>query len=1470
MKSETAKRNIAVFLIFAMVITAISFSSLSAQEDNSIAPLDMRETGSVYVLDVSKLESGTIPASMPAGTDNYFTLHGGVDAEIQEAKRNFEDGYSAAKRISFLNSTNVNNVENLIEFSTKSAASVTVWFVASNDNREITVYNYSDHETVYSSGQYLATEGNQMYIHTFSLDDAGTYYLGGIPNNYYYKISVAESAPETRGDWAEVDRPQITGVEQVGENIEVAVTANVGVDGGDRVKVEMLRGGELLESKSSASGNPSHTHTVTFTPDSSGTYIFTAVLLRDGELEKPNDASDICSVEYVLPLGIPVISSSFNEGVIDETGKGNVYLIWSAVDEAEGYNIYCDGNPVGSTDETKYTASGIDIGEHTFRVTAVRNTDESGLDTESDGLDENAPSNVKTINVTAEKQDTWDFVVYGPSTNVENNNYVPNDDGTVTISSDGNHGKIQPSGPDGLALYYTAIPDDVDFTFRVNVSVENWVFSNGQEGFGLLALDSVPKESSRNYFWTNQYMAAVSRIDYRYDPDVEGGVVYSGGNKYTMRLGVGVNTKLGITHEILGSAASDIEIINSMTTSQRTLDTTAGELGLESGYYNIVGNYSDPYSVDETIAGGNDGENTGITDFLLEIRRAGNGYAVSYYDQNGELIREQKYYGADSLSKMDGDYVYVGFFTSRNARARFSVDEFTLYKSREKFEEKEPILQEPVVSVRSGPSSSTENYTLILTANVSGTAVISVTQNDGLVKQKDQSGNAVDIKTVNITKDERAAVELIVAPDSGRPVFNIKSLAASSKLGLEFDFAADNKANSPNLITIEFTPDENAGDELGEGYELDYDYESNNPIKRTHYVEYNTYYADQKNLYIAPVYDPAYYKSPDERPFGSPTGNGSPTCPLDVYSAVNFAHPGQNIIIMPGLYRLDYPVIIQRGIDGGKGENAIKMIAMKDEYESKDNVMVSIPKEEKYFIFCFRETSSGIKCGGDNWYFEGFDVKSTADGECGFYVCGSNNTLERIHAYYNGNTGIQISSFYNSNDFTEDWPENNTVLNCTSCFNSDLGEEDADGFAAKLTVGKGNVFDGCVAFNNADDGFDLFSKVETGAIEPVVIKNCVAYRNGYYANGDTSRGNGSGFKMGGENISISGGNDGAPGGHRLINSIAFENKENGITSNSCPDIYIENCTSFNNGTRNIFLYTTDSEKVTAFTVKGLVSVSNDGATRESDRIGHNEIDRSDDDGTENYYYINGSSVNSQNSVFTTDMFKSDKYDKNDSDNYKIVKRDANGNIYMGEFLVPAVDNFTGAVFETGSGSNTNLGYDQDKEWPHPCDTTTTSEDSKKPEPEPSKEPEPDPPPSKDPEPEPSEDPEPAPPVPPDKPGSSTVNFIVPVTDTTSESEPVTVSEPVTAATTTEPPVTVPSATTSDTITTMPIISDSTEPIDGFDPFALNEDVPEDNHNLEDPSDSNPYTGVTAAVVPVALAALSMTGVIIVKRKNGKK
>ena len=169
--------------------------------------------------------------------------------------------------------------------------------------------------------------------------------------------------------------------------------------------------------------------------------------------------------------------------------------------------------------------------------------------------------------------------------------------------------------------------------------------------------------------------------------------------------------------------------------------------------------------------------------------------------------------------------------------------------------------------------------------------------------------------------------------------------------------------------------------------------------------------------------------------------------------------------------------------------------------------------------------------------------------------------------------------------------------------------EDADGFAAKLTTGEGNVFDGCIAAYNADDGWDLFAKAATGSIGAVTIQNCVAYKNGYLMlaaepvkkqslqfptvtcddDGNLSfsnvavtiaAGNGNGFKMGGTNL---------PGNHKLLNSISYDNAAKGIDSNSCPDVKVYSSTSYNNEGYNVALYTGNKSAVTDYAADGVIS-----------------------------------------------------------------------------------------------------------------------------------------------------------------------------------------------------------------------------------------------------------------------------------------
>lgn len=343
-----------------------------------------------------------------------------------------------------------------------------------------------------------------------------------------------------------------------------------------------------------------------------------------------------------------------------------------------------------------------------------------------------------------------------------------------------------------------------------------------------------------------------------------------------------------------------------------------------------------------------------------------------------------------------------------------------------------------------------------------------------------------------------------------------------------------------NKYTVTMTPAD--GYRLSEFEVL----ESYEPVTFDYTVTYNKFDGD------------IIYVGPD----ATSSGKGTKEDPIDVYSATKFASAGQTIVVLSGTYNLESTVTVQPGIDGTEAEPII---------------MMAEPDGESRPVFDFGKNCEGMVLAGDYWYVQGIDVTNSANGKDGIRLSGSHCTMDNLHTYHNGNTGLQISRF-TSTDAREEWPSYNLILNCTSYGNADEGYEDADGFAAKLTIGDGNVFDGCIAYNNADDGWDLFAKVETGAIGSVTIQNCVAYANGYLEDG-TNAGNGNGFKMGGSSMS---------GYHKLINSVAFDNKAKGIDSNSCPDIQVTNCTTYNNGGSNIALYTNDAAN-TDFMATGVIS-----------------------------------------------------------------------------------------------------------------------------------------------------------------------------------------------------------------------------------------------------------------------------------------
>ncbi len=199
-------------------------------------------------------------------------------------------------------------------------------------------------------------------------------------------------------------------------------------------------------------------------------------------------------------------------------------------------------------------------------------------------------------------------------------------------------------------------------------------------------------------------------------------------------------------------------------------------------------------------------------------------------------------------------------------------------------------------------------------------------------------------------------------------------------------------------------------------------------------------------------------------------------------------------------------------------------------------------------------TSDGFSISGRHYHLKGITI--TLAGHNGINISGHSNLVENCVTHSNGNTGLHITGSTSGTTF----PSYNLILNCDSYLNYDppIGGN-ADGFSAKWDMGPGNVFRGCRAWWNSDDGWDFWM-----ANSPLVIDQCWAFYNGTNYWGDPAfNGNGQGFKLGGQYTA-------AP--HRLLRSMAFRNKSGGIDqNNNTAGQTVDNNTSWGNYGKNINL-----------------------------------------------------------------------------------------------------------------------------------------------------------------------------------------------------------------------------------------------------------------------------------------------------------
>ena len=268
----------------------------------------------------------------------------------------------------------------------------------------------------------------------------------------------------------------------------------------------------------------------------------------------------------------------------------------------------------------------------------------------------------------------------------------------------------------------------------------------------------------------------------------------------------------------------------------------------------------------------------------------------------------------------------------------------------------------------------------------------------------------------------------------------------------------------------------------------------------------------------------------------SPTGSDSNTGSIDkpyktISKGVSAAVEGDTIYLRSGVY-------------SSSSKLNLSKIGNSDNYYN----LWAYPGEKP--VLDFTGTSSdGMSISGKYWHVKGLEIMNATHN--GINISGSYNIIENCQIHNNKNTGVQMGSSSSTAD-----PSHNLILNCDSYFNFDppIGGN-ADGFGAKWNIGKSNIYKGCRAYNNSDDGWDFWM-----ADSSIEIDSFLAFRNGVdiWHTGQVS-GNGNGFKLGGSYI---------PTPHLVENCVSFDNAGNtgrGFDeNNNTAGQTIYNCTSYRN------------------------------------------------------------------------------------------------------------------------------------------------------------------------------------------------------------------------------------------------------------------------------------------------------------------
>ena len=305
-------------------------------------------------------------------------------------------------------------------------------------------------------------------------------------------------------------------------------------------------------------------------------------------------------------------------------------------------------------------------------------------------------------------------------------------------------------------------------------------------------------------------------------------------------------------------------------------------------------------------------------------------------------------------------------------------------------------------------------------------------------------------------------------------------------------------------------------------------------------------------LKTASAFGATWYVAPD----GNDSNGGSLGSPfLTITRAQSAASSGDTVYLRGGTYFPDNSNITATNSPWCIVNNITKSGISYLAYPGEDPVFnFANVKPSGFRVTAFLVNASDC-------VFQGFDVVGVqvtiagthTQSECFRITGGNHNTFEQLSMHDGMANGWYLTG-----------GSNNLVLNCDAYNNAGLDSGslgNTDGFGCHPSKGgKGNVFRGCRAWFNSDDGFDCIN-----AADSVTFDHCWSFFNGYYTNFTSTGGDANGFKVGGWGCSGATPPNPVPV-HTVTFCLSARNRSHGFYANHQPGQAANwyNNTSYNN------------------------------------------------------------------------------------------------------------------------------------------------------------------------------------------------------------------------------------------------------------------------------------------------------------------